>query len=203
MATPVRVTRFTDNFNRADSASSLGSSSEGWSWTTNIGTWGILSNQASNKATTATVSRARAEVDLGSSNNWAQATYAHGATLVSNQFGVCVRYDPASDGCYQFSMREDGTLTRIFKVVAGTQTALTTATTAGLAVGDVIRLEVIGTTINAYQNGSVIATVTDSSITTGVRAGIYGNQAAGSANNVQCDNYSAGIFNSGGFFAKI
>lgn len=184
----------TDNFTRADSASSLGSSSEGWSWAVNSGTGGIKSNLGSNKSSTATLLRARAEIDLGSSDNWAQAVYAHGAANAANQFGVCVRFDSASDTCYQFSMREDGLNTRIFKVVAGTQTALTTATTTALAVGDVIRLEAIGTTINAYRNGTIIATVTDATITTGKRAGIYAVQSSGLTDNVQFDNFQANDF---------
>lgn len=184
----------TDNFTRADSATSLGSSSEGWSWAVNSGTGGIKINLGSNKSSTATLLRARAEIDLGSSDNWAQAVYAHGAANAANQFGVCVRFDSASDTCYQFSMREDGLNTRIFKVVAGTQTALTTATTTALAVGDVIRLEAIGTTINAYRNGTLIATVTDSTITTGKRAGVYAVQSSGLVDNVQFDNFQANDF---------
>lgn len=59
----------------------------------------------------------------------------------------------------------------IYKTVGGTSTLLGSAGTFGAGAA-VLKFEVIGTALKAYVNGSVIASVTDSSLTTGNYAGV-------------------------------
>ena len=89
----------------------------------------------------------------------------------------------------------------LFKFVAGTYTQLGNVATA-FNNGDVIRLECIGTTITAKQNGVTKFSVTDSSIAAG-SAGIQGYTSV-AGTNTSADSFAAGnivLEQSGSFYA--
>lgn len=183
------MSTITDNFNRAN-AGSLGTSSEGWSWTDVVAGNSIVSNQCSFTGST-TVARSRAEFDLGSDNQWSQVTYTIGTVAAASQCGLVLRYSSVADSCYYFTMRQDGVSTRIIKVTAGALTTLVTATTTAPGAGSVLRFEAIGSQLTGYLNAVQMVTISDSTFTSG-RAGAFLNAASGVTTT--CDNFSAGTF---------
>lgn len=64
-----------------------------------------------------------------------------------------------------------GGATQLYKKVGGSFTLLASGSLTA-ADGDVLALRCVGTTITAYVNGASAATVTDSSLTAGTKAGI-------------------------------
>lgn len=182
------MTTITDNFNRANNATSLGSSSEGWSWTAVDGTWGIDSNAAIQSVQSQNNS-ARAEIDLATVNHYAQLTLA---SLTANLLvgGVCTRFAAAAKTFYCYVWRTSTTRYSLFKCVTGTFTLIGTGG-AVKADGDVIKLESNSSNQHTgYRNGAVdLAAVTDTSITTGLRTGMVMNRDAGGQPTY--DNFSA------------
>lgn len=189
----------TDDFNIADQAALGGD----LAWTeyaasaADTAAWSIVSNRA-NALASVSVLVARAEHELGSVDHYAQATYQVGASdAATNRPGVAVRINAASDDCYVFRYRKDGGNSdqAICKRVGGTDTKLTGAPASPnppLVAGDVLRLEVQGTTLRAYVNGVLFHQATDASITTGTRAGLYAQQSG--ASRIRFDDFSAGSF---------
>lgn len=76
----------------------------------------------------------------------------------------------------------------IIKYIAGASTFLKAVVTT-LTAGDVMKIQVVGTTISVFKNGSLITTQTDASIASGA-AGI-GFESSGKATNWQADNVGA------------
>lgn len=80
----------------------------------------------------------------------------------------------------------------LIKFVAGSFTSLGTYNTTGAVIGDVVRIEVQGTTLNVYVNTVLrIGPVTDSDIASG-RAGIYAEDAT--AGEHEIDSWAGGDF---------
>lgn len=77
------------------------------------------------------------------------------------------------------------------KIVSGATTDLTTSSTE-LSNGDVVGFSMVGSTFTAYQNGTVVATATDTAITSSGRSYLYSSTAAW-----VFDNYGVGIFRGG------
>lgn len=88
-----------------------------------------------------------------------------------NQMGVILRASADTEGsrdCYRVFVRENNTTEiRIEKIVNGTTTVLNTTNVSAFANGDTVEGEVEGTTIRSYRNGTLVASVTDSALTTG------------------------------------
>lgn len=91
----------------------------------------------------------------------------------SNAFvngGPAIRVQ-ADRGCYVFAIGGDGTnpdRARIMKTSStGVGTLLSSNIAHGLSYPVTAKLEAIGTTLNAYLNGALVLTVTDSTFTTG------------------------------------
>jgi hypothetical protein len=149
----------TDNFTRAD-ASTLGSN-----WTnTDSSSWGISSNQAHCTATGGdsfafTVWNANAFPN----DQYSQITISSLAALTGL---ICpgVRMSLSAETSY-FCQELSNTL-YIVKMVAGSNTNLTSGSYTP-AVGDVIYLSAVGTTLTAKVNGTTVLTTTDSSISSG------------------------------------
>jgi len=78
---------------------------------------------------------------------------------------------------------------QIQKVIAGVATTLGTGTST-TAAGDVLKIVCSGTTIQGYRNGVLDISVTDGSITTGTRTGIF--MTAVSSTGFRIDDFSAG-----------
>lgn len=182
------ATTITDDFNRSDS-SSLGSSSEGWSWTEVGGDFGIASNQLSVNATASdNVMRARAEFDLSSSDQYAQITM----TVAGNSFSYfhpAVRFASAAATLYHGGVRGNSSpQCSIRKVVTGTTTNLVTGSTFASAPV-LCKLTANGSALELFLAGASLLSVTDTSIASGLRTGVA---ARGSLTTDRADDFSAG-----------
>lgn len=189
------VPEITDDFNRADDTE-LGTSAEGWSWTRVTGTAGhigITNNWCYKIHGSGGTNRA--EYDLAASDMYAQVdAVTHGSTG-SNDADVLImcRFDTATQTFYQGRYRnltatnEDQYI--LHKRVAGTDTQIGSTVveaTAGLPI--TLRLEVEGNTLRFYGGGVLKIAATDSTITSGLRAGL----GMGGGNAFACDNFQAG-----------
>jgi hypothetical protein len=105
--------------------------------------------------------------------------------------GVCVRMSTSANTKYVFFT--DGTATAetfVRKVVAGTETNLFTVGVAFTA-GDVLRLEVSGTTLTAYKHGVSVGSGSDSAIASG-NPGIAIYNATGAFDDFEGGDLAAG-----------
>jgi hypothetical protein len=146
-----------DSFTRADGA--LGAN-----WTSCGGNAGY---------TVATNAAASSNASVEEAVFWNAASFANDqfaqvtiSQMASNSYiGPAVRCSTGSGGNY-YGFYADTATRYIVRVVAGAYTSLATTGT-GFSNGDVIRLEVVGTTISAYINGVLWTSVTDSNLTSG------------------------------------
>lgn len=173
MALPV-----SDNFNRA----ALGAN------------WTITSGNFSMPGSTAAMANA-----LGGHSG----AFWNADTFAADQYAEIVISNASYDGYMGVEVRVNtgGADTRYFyhgslfeqtlgKLVAGVYTQLGNTTVNPFANGDVIRLEVSGTTLTAKQNGVVRFSVTDASIGSG-QTGIHGYTSV-TATNTSADSFAAG-----------
>lgn len=156
-------TPITDSFNRADNASSVGTTDTGQAWTTNNGTMGINSNEL---YCTALSSDAVCTVD--STITDVRVKGVPTTTLVGRYFGVVGR---CVDNNNYYLAQSDSAASSIYKKVAGSFTQLANFGTA-MATNDQLQLRCNGTTIELLVNGTTVLSTTDSSLTTGTRCGI-------------------------------
>lgn len=141
-----------DNFNRADSTSSLGgTSTAGVPWTAVLGTWGISGNQAYQPSG---VNGALATVPVSTANHYAEAKFS------TPDGGTCVVVR-CSDANNWYALLGSA----LYKRVAGTTTPL--GNFGSFTAGDTMRLSVSGSTLTAYRNGTQVGQVTDTALTTG------------------------------------
>lgn len=172
-------TTITDTFDRSN-ASSLGTSSGGWTWANGaVSGWQILSNVAN-----ATVAgcMARAQSDLSNANHYATGDVVPSGT--SAGVGLGVRYSSSLDTHYDGWGRNNTTVTyRLRKVVSGTTTNLNDVSTTALTSGT-LKTEINGTALSLYRNGvSVNGPITDSSIAGNLRTGIITSGTGGTLDN--------------------
>jgi hypothetical protein len=146
-------TQINDLFNRANGP--LGSN-----WTETSGTWAIASNTVSQTPTVGSYSLAAYTGSTFSKDQYSSAV----VTNVSNYVGVSVRNSNSAETGYFFLCESPNSL--ILKAVAGTVTSLVSGG-PGCNQFDVLTLEVVGTNLYAYDNGTLILSTTDSSITSG------------------------------------
>lgn len=172
------ATLASDAFNRADSAVTMGTADTGQTWTPLSGTWGIVSNTA--YGVTA-VDGDVTIVDTGVTDGTAYATL----TGTSGSTYPCiVGRGTDNNNYYQVVMMAQGQA-NIYKKVAGTVTQLTTVNDT-FANGNTLGIRCSGTTISYLRNGSVITSVTDSSLTTGTKWGL---RTGGGASVVRFDDF--------------
>lgn len=178
---------YVDTFVRANSANI--STGAPFAYTALAGTGTeILSNMCHCSDTANVVQHVRAEQVLSSTDHHAQVTLGLWTPSgnVHVDAGVFARYDVTADTGYVAHVQQSGTSTwQLFlsKVVAGVRTALVPNTTVGQPVaGDTLKITVTGTSLGLYYNGVLKISLTDSSITTGVRSGFYLNRATSAVN---------------------
>lgn len=178
------MTKVTDTFDRADSTS-LGAN-----WTEVVGDWAIVSNQCEcNDDDGATGYYARHVTDVGSSDMYAEVVTNSTQTDGSSNTGPAVRMRAAANTSYQFTTNLNDSCA-FWRIVAGTETQITTFTTA-IAVGDRARLEAVGRTLRAKVNDSLVAVTQDTNITDGQRGGLNGYNNVGT-DVVRINNFEAG-----------
>ena len=161
------MTSYAETFNTADS-STLGPV---LTWTELQAGWAIVSNVAYADGGAACL--VRAEHDLATNNAWCEVVVPAND---SGTIGPTVRQSASADTFYFTDSH--GTETRVWKAVAGSYTALGSATPHAPSFPWTNRLEASGSTLKCYTNGAETINLTDSSIdgTTvgGKRFGIRG-----------------------------
>jgi hypothetical protein len=174
------MTTFTDDFNRSDSTNL------GGGWVQVSGTWSISSNRLSSGNAGGTIIL-RAAGAMATSDHSVQVTIAATAAV---SHGVWARGNSNISSGYLF--RNDGSSWNVFSVVGGSFTSIGSYAAAAVA-GDVAKLEVVGSTIKGYVNGTLRVTVTDTAVTTGTSVGIR----AESTNSLRFDDFTAADVTSG------
>lgn len=160
----------TDDFNRADSTTTLGTSTSGHVWVPFTSTvWGISSNKAyiQNSAGPQTI----AYVESGAGDVTIEATvHKTDATNSINRMGVAFRVSDEDN--YLFAYFVGTNALRIHKVVAGSGSQIGTGTVT-FANNSVLKVVLSGTSIEAFQNGvSKVGPITESFNQTATKHGI-------------------------------
>lgn len=163
--TKTRKILIRDRFNRADNATSLGSTETGQVWTPQSNTPGIIGNQAY-----MAVGTGRVMISTTISDKFAtQITFAVVSAL-DNVQRLHFRYvDSANE---MFIGKLNATTYALVKRVAGALTTLGSIAQAPVN-GDIVRVEVNGSNIKAKINGVKFAEVTESANLTGTGFGIF------------------------------
>jgi len=152
-----------DTFNRADSATTMGTTVVGAkTWTPNSNTWGISSNQAYLASATGSGNQATTVVTTDWANVKVKGTYA-----AAGDSGVCVR---SVDDANNFFTSTVTSGSEFWTRVGGGFTSL--ATFAALAAGDIVEVEMNGTTFTVRVNNVQVATGTNSARTTATKHGL-------------------------------
>jgi hypothetical protein len=168
------VVSFSDDFNRPDSTD-LGAG-----WVEVSGDWSIISNRLSSGNAGGTVIL-RAAGTLATSDHSVQVTIAATAAV---SHGVWARGNTNITSGYL--LRNDGSSWNIFSVVGGSFTSIGSYAAAAVA-SDVVKLQVVGTSIKGYINGTLRISVTDTAVTTGTSVGIR----AESTSSLRFDDFTA------------
>lgn len=173
MALPV-----TDNFTGTNNTALTSYSS---SWTNNVGAFRIRSNACGINYTSGDAA-AHWNADTFDNNQYAEATVtAIGST---DYIGIAVRCAASGATFISFTANSNDA-SYLSQYVSGTYTDLGTST--AFAVGDVIRLEVSGSTVTAKING-----VTKITATTSITSGYAGVGGAGNSGDSLIDGWTAG-----------
>lgn len=152
-----------DDFNRADSSTTLNTSSSGHVWTPHVSTWGISNNQAYKPGLGAD---GLVTVDAGVSDCIIQVTLAN----IGDRPGLSFRFVDTNN--YWKWYRIGGLGYVCIKVVGGTGTTMHTEVMS-MANGDVLKVGLSGNSIELYVNGSLKTTLTDSAHLTATEYGLY------------------------------
>jgi hypothetical protein len=169
------------------------------SWTTPAGSSAlqIVSGNKAEPAAFTTNCRAVRTAEVYTNDHYSEVTIA--ALVFSSSFiAPMVRYSIAAlNGYLGIVAGPSGSLgsagAKIFKEVAGVGTQIGPAIGITPAIGDVLRLSVIGNVISLYQNGFLVLQVQDDTFTTG-GPGMMA-QAAGTLANTQMSLWAGGNAN--------
>jgi hypothetical protein len=186
---------YTESFNTAN-GTTLGPD---LTWTEVAGDWAIHTNRAQKASGTPSI--VRAEVDLESDDHYAEIVIdSPGADGV----GVFLRQAGDTTQTYYGVQVFSGTW-NTFKYIAGVYASIGVNTTGVPAVqGDVLRLSIVGDQITRSLNGVEQDVATDSDITEGHYAGMWGWSGNSFIQNFEMGNFieEASSGGSGGSFAK-
>ena len=167
-------TSFSDDFDRANE--SLDASAN---WTEVLNDLDIESNEVVNPVDDNNVLHARCEVPVSSVDHFAQCDCKATGTSVGF-VEVCARYAAAADTCYTGGHRSNAATTYVIrKNITGVETTLATA--SGADPGNIFqlaKLDVRGSSLELFIEGSSKVTDTDTAITEGLRGGLRGNPTA-------------------------
>jgi hypothetical protein len=158
------MTNRTDNFNRADSTTALGTPSDsGSNWVALTGTWGI----GTNKGYPVSVSgEGVAYLESSIADCDVQVT----TPVVSNDCGIQCRVVDASNMIIGWVAASTGW--RIYKLVAGTYTQLGSTASGTPANNDVLKMNMSGNSLTFYANGVSKVAVSDSAHNTATKHGL-------------------------------
>jgi hypothetical protein len=137
-------------------------------WTEQSGDTTITSGTARH-----TTGSCRCDTALSGSDNYCQAVYSLTSTGTTRLAGPSCRYAAASYDCYagiQAGGASGNGTFRPYKVVTAVLTALGTGGSQAQAATK--KISASGTTIEIYQNGASVESITDSTHSVGVRCGL-------------------------------
>lgn len=157
-----RASEVTDNFNRANSASTLNTSSSGQSWTAHFGTWGISSNQAYLVSDGGGGHQNLASIDCGNENGTISVTVSV-VPSGDSDFGILFRYVDINNfylAIYTQAAASDDL--NIYKCTAGSFTLLASLATNVVNNGDILTLMMHDNTFDFRINGVNKVTISDS-----------------------------------------
>lgn len=191
-------TTITESFNKAD-GDTLGPD---LSWTELAGDADIQDNQLRIQAAgITTVTHARAESDLSGDDNYAQITWTgfYVFSAITSSLGSCARYSSSADTCYMSGFTDSTTdYNKLYKRVSAVNTELGASGSITLATGVVYKTEANGSAIKAFRDATEDVSVTDTAISSGIRAGVWGWRSSGSAGIPLGDSFEAGDLAGGG-----
>lgn len=188
---------FTENWNCGNSASltcQLTWSEEGTAYE-------LLSNQARLTTTGGSANWARMDTDLGSADHYSQVTIVASAEQAGNANfgGVIVRKDSTATPTYYYTrfLREATPGLNehdLVKNIASVETVIGGPDPVDFAAGEVLKLQVIGSTLRAFRNGTemTFSPVTDTAITGNLRVGLYGN-SQGTTGTIDYDTWEGDV----------
>jgi phosphodiesterase/alkaline phosphatase D-like protein len=150
-------------------------------------------------ATSSSISSARCETDLGSANMYVRATF--GALVgapAGTGFGVFGRVgDADSLTCYYLQIRQANNQVNLLPITNGAFGTGIGTVSHTYAPGDVFELRCFGTTISVRINDVEVISVTDSTVTSGSKAGLFANTVATNS-GVRCTAWQAGLLDGSG-----
>ncbi len=182
-----RITITTDSFTRSDGA--LGSP-----WNA-IGVGWAISSNVVQSSTAAPQLPVNANTTILAADQWCQVKLT---TITGSDdifVGCTGRASASVDTEYAgIAVKGTGNGSRIVLRQNGTHIAnLFLETTTTWANGDILRLDLQGTSLRVYRNGIFLGSATDATLTNGV-SGLWGYINAGAVGNMQVDDFSAGGF---------
>lgn len=174
-----------DDYNRADSTTAIGTATSGHLWTSLGGVWGIKSNKAYIENITGIKP---AYLEVGAADVTVQVRLNKSdASNNLNRMGIAFRISDANNFLYAYCITSTGL--RLFKLVAGSGTQIGTASVTE-ADGDLLKVVTNGTSIEVFYNGVSKITVTESHNQTATKHGLF--WEAGGSSNTLCrwDDFS-------------
>lgn len=174
------TTTITESFNQADSTT-LGPD---LTWAEVLNDFTTISNEVS--ATDPAESKARAESNLSSDDHYSQLDFTANGADTSARAGPVARFDASANTNY-FGWNRNNTSTgkRIRKTVTGTDSDLATGTGTTPSFPTTLKLTCDGSSLELFQDGGSILTVTDTAITGNVRCGVLVARAGARGDNFE------------------
>jgi hypothetical protein len=184
-------TTIIDDFNRAD-GTTIGNQLVWTEYRDNsvFDSWQTVSNRARVTVGATHGSPARAESDLSSSDNYAQTSITSLGSAGQNvQAGTVCRFDPASVTGYAGRLLRIVNQFNLIKIVSGNETQLGSGFSVTPAPPHTVKTQANGSSIAAFLDGVSVVSVTDTSITSGTRGGLFGYAESGTFGEV--DSFEA------------
>jgi hypothetical protein len=185
-------TTLTESWTHAD-ASDI---SADQTWTEVTAALQIAGNGVTIEPNKGSVGMARCEADLSSSDHYCQLEQSVGGTSVFYYWAPCARFSSSDKTCY-LAMQQGGTgavgIRRIAKFSANW--TMLGSGTSGVSVTDASKIVCNGSSISVYSAGTLLETITDTTIAGNTRGGIY---VTGNSLTWKVDNWEAGDLGGGG-----
>jgi hypothetical protein len=166
----------TDDFNRANSTSAMGTPSDaGSDWVAHTGTWGIISTSLG--YTVSNTVHAAATLESSESDVDVEVTIQTVSAGVG--MGLIGRFADTSNYLY-FQYETGGTKFTLWKVVTNTHTKIGGDVVQTLNANDVMKLSMSGSALNCYVNDIlVIGPISDSAGSSNTKHGLRTYQSSG------------------------